>query len=67
MGPFGCGKTRTLSECVNLLSLYEPEAKILVCTHNNSAADIYVKAIHKEWIGKTNVYMYILVICTVYY
>ena len=49
LGPFGCGKTRTLSECIKLLTLYVPEARILVCTHSNSAADLYVEAMSKEW------------------
>eukprot|EP00731_Ephydatia_muelleri_P025024 Em0017g107a len=49
LGPFGCGKTRTLSECIKLLTLYVPEARILVCAHSNSAADLYVENMSREW------------------
>ena len=51
LGPFGCGKTRTVFECVTLLALYVPDVHILICTHTNAAADIYVEAIHNEWIS----------------
>lgn len=52
LGPFGCGKTRTVFECVTLLTFNVPDVRILICTHTNTAADIYVEAIHKEWISK---------------
>ena len=48
-GPFGCGKTRTLRECIVLMLLNQPSAKMLICTHSNSAADLYVEDISKEW------------------
>ena len=72
LGPFGCGKTKALLECVKLLSLYDSNARILVCTHNNSAADIYVKAIHEEFMSniiETNfyhLYMYMYVYVKLY-
>ena len=49
LGPFGCGKTRTLSECVKLLALFAPEMHVLICTHSNSAANLYVEGLHMEW------------------
>ncbi|KAG8184133.1 hypothetical protein JTE90_008914 [Oedothorax gibbosus] len=42
IGPFGTGKTYTLAQAVKML-LDQPEARILVCTHSNSAADIYIR------------------------
>ncbi len=42
IGPFGSGKTFTLSlACVSILSQSERN-KILICTHSNSAADIHL-------------------------
>ncbi|XP_067948006.1 probable helicase with zinc finger domain [Watersipora subatra] len=42
IGPFGTGKTLTLA--ATLLHLIENiENRILVCTHSNSAADLYIK------------------------
>ncbi len=49
IGPYGTGKTFTLGQAVRTLLLSEnngdPKNKprILVCTHSNSAADLYVK------------------------
>ena len=51
-GPFGCGKTRTLRECIVLMLLHQPSAKMLICTHSNSAADLYVEDISREWNSK---------------
>ena len=45
IGPFGAGKTFTLSlACVSIIC--PPEGKfnkVLICTHSNSAADIHVE------------------------
>ena len=50
LGPFGCGKTETLQEFVKLVSMNTPnDIKLLICTHTNSAADIYVQKLHTEW------------------
>ena len=57
-GPFGCGKTRTLRECIVLMLLHQPSAKMLICTHSNSAADLYVEDISKEWNSKTQACMH---------
>jgi hypothetical protein len=47
-GPFGCGKTRTLRECIRLLLLYAPNTKLLLATQSNSAADLYIRELDKE-------------------
>ena len=53
-GPFGCGKTRTLRECIVLMLRHNPSSRMLICTHSNSAADLYVEDIHKEWTSTYN-------------
>ena len=50
-GPFGTGKTRTLQEALVLLITVVPNSRVLVCTHSNSAADLYVKKVHQVWHG----------------
>ncbi|NP_001292205.1 3'-5' exoribonuclease HELZ2 isoform X1 [Rattus norvegicus] len=41
-GPFGTGKTYTLAMAA-LEVVQQPHTKVLICTHTNSAADIYVR------------------------
>uniref|UniRef100_W5LDR9 Helicase with zinc finger 2 n=1 Tax=Astyanax mexicanus TaxID=7994 RepID=W5LDR9_ASTMX len=41
-GPFGTGKTFTLAK-ITLALAKKPQNKILICTHTNSSADLYVK------------------------
>ncbi|KAJ8281167.1 hypothetical protein GJAV_G00064290 [Gymnothorax javanicus] len=41
-GPFGTGKTFTLATAVMEL-LRQPNIRVLICTHTNSSADLYVK------------------------
>ncbi|TRY98909.1 hypothetical protein DNTS_032004 [Danionella cerebrum] len=41
-GPFGTGKTQTLAKMAQAL-VKKPQNKILICTHTNSSADLYVK------------------------
>jgi hypothetical protein len=48
-GPFGTGKTRTLQEALILLITAVPDSRVLVCTHSNSAADLYVEKVHQVW------------------
>lgn len=44
LGPFGAGKTRTIAASVNrIIARRQPESKILICTHSNSAADHYIE------------------------
>ncbi|RXN03714.1 helicase with zinc finger domain 2 isoform X1 [Labeo rohita] len=47
-GPFGTGKTRTLAKMTQAL-VQQPQNKILICTHTNSSADLYVKAHFHEY------------------
>lgn len=42
IGPFGTGKTYTLAQAIKQL-LIQSDTKILICTHSNSAADLYIK------------------------
>ena len=51
LGPFGCGKTRTLSECIKLLALWVQDARILICTPDYGAANLYVEGLNREWKG----------------
>ncbi|KAM6147767.1 3'-5' exoribonuclease HELZ2 isoform 2-T2 [Erethizon dorsatum] len=41
-GPFGTGKTYTLA-MATLEVVRQPHTKVLICTHTNSAADIYIR------------------------
>lgn len=42
IGPFGTGKTYTLAQAIKQL-LIQSDTRILICTHSNSAADLYIK------------------------
>ncbi|XP_046398120.1 probable helicase with zinc finger domain isoform X2 [Ischnura elegans] len=42
IGPFGTGKTYTLAQAIKQL-LLQSDTRVLVCTHSNSAADLYIK------------------------
>ena len=47
-GPFGTGKTFTLSlACVSILSQSQRN-KVLICTHSNSAADIHLEHLNAK-------------------
>ncbi|OPJ84954.1 helicase with zinc finger domain 2 [Patagioenas fasciata monilis] len=41
-GPFGTGKTFTLA-MATIEILRQPNTRVLICTHTNSAADIYIR------------------------
>ncbi|ELK04416.1 Peroxisomal proliferator-activated receptor A-interacting complex 285 kDa protein [Pteropus alecto] len=41
-GPFGTGKTYTLA-MASLEVIRQPHTRVLICTHTNSAADIYIQ------------------------
>ncbi|CAL8256544.1 unnamed protein product [Arctogadus glacialis] len=41
-GPFGTGKTFTLATAAREIAR-DPQNKVLICTHTNSSADLYVK------------------------
>lgn len=42
VGPFGTGKTFTMAQAAKQV-LNEKGTRILICTHSNSAADLYIK------------------------
>jgi len=54
IGPYGTGKTFTVGKAIEML-LQESWAKILVCTHSNSAADLYIKDYIDPAITKGNI------------
>ena len=41
-GPYGTGKTFTFAQTIQMI-VNQPNTRVLVCTHSNSAADLYVK------------------------
>lgn len=49
LGPFGTGKTFTIAQALRFLLTKSSEYKILLCTHSNSAADLYVKEFFDVW------------------
>uniref|UniRef100_A0A7N6BP44 Probable helicase with zinc finger domain n=1 Tax=Anabas testudineus TaxID=64144 RepID=A0A7N6BP44_ANATE len=42
IGPYGTGKTFTLAQAVKHI-LRQEQSRVLICTHSNSAADLYIK------------------------
>ncbi|XP_035243629.1 helicase with zinc finger domain 2 isoform X1 [Anguilla anguilla] len=48
-GPFGTGKTFTLATAVKEL-VQQPGTKVLICTHTNSSADLYVKDYFHQYV-----------------
>ncbi|KAL7639366.1 UNVERIFIED_CONTAM: hypothetical protein RMT77_009867 [Armadillidium vulgare] len=51
IGPFGTGKTFTMSRAI-LQIIQQPITRILICTHSNSAADIYIRDyLHPQYEG----------------
>ncbi|XP_041838677.1 probable helicase with zinc finger domain [Melanotaenia boesemani] len=42
IGPYGTGKTFTLAQAVKHI-LRQENSRVLICTHSNSAADLYIK------------------------
>ncbi|XP_033332540.2 putative helicase with zinc finger domain isoform X1 [Megalopta genalis] len=54
LGPFGTGKTYTIAEALCILLVKSPDNKILLCTHSNSAADLYVKEFFDNWYKTKN-------------
>lgn len=49
IGPFGTGKTFTLAQIIKRL-LKQEDSKILICTHSNSAADLYIREYLHPWV-----------------
>ena len=52
IGPYGTGKTFTLGQAIKMLLKQENNRKILVCTHSNSAADLYIREYLHPFIEK---------------
>ncbi|XP_075757045.1 3'-5' exoribonuclease HELZ2 [Pelodiscus sinensis] len=48
-GPFGTGKTFTLAMATREI-IKQPNTRVLICTHTNSAADIYVREYFHEYV-----------------
>ncbi|XP_029166349.1 probable helicase with zinc finger domain [Nylanderia fulva] len=48
LGPFGTGKTFTIAHVLRML-VKNPDNRILLCTHSNSAADLYIKEFFHVW------------------
>ncbi|KAL6256036.1 hypothetical protein P5V15_013271 [Pogonomyrmex californicus] len=48
LGPFGTGKTFTIAHMLRML-VQNTKNKILLCTHSNSAADLYIKEFFHIW------------------
>lgn len=53
IGPFGTGKTFTLAQAIKEL-IKDESNKILLCTHSNSAADLYIKDYLDLWVESGN-------------
>ncbi|GAB1287336.1 Helicase with zinc finger domain 2 [Apodemus speciosus] len=49
-GPFGTGKTYTLAMAA-LEVVQQPQTKVLICTHTNSAADIYIREYFHSYVS----------------
>ncbi|XP_040924678.1 helicase with zinc finger domain 2-like [Betta splendens] len=52
-GPFGTGKTYTLATAARELCK-QPHNKVLICTHTNSSADLYIRDHFHPFIEKKN-------------
>uniref|UniRef100_A0A8C8R7D6 Helicase with zinc finger 2 n=1 Tax=Pelusios castaneus TaxID=367368 RepID=A0A8C8R7D6_9SAUR len=52
-GPFGTGKTFTLAMATREI-LKQPNTRVLICTHTNSAADIYIREYFHEYVAEGN-------------
>ncbi|CAH1794723.1 unnamed protein product [Owenia fusiformis] len=51
VGPYGTGKTFTLAQAA-LQILNQSGSRVLICTHSNSAADLYIKDYFHPYIEK---------------
>lgn len=53
VGPYGTGKTYTLAHATRLI-LQQPNTRILICTHSNSAADLYIRDYFHSFVESGN-------------
>ena len=54
LGPFGAGKTKTIAKSVDRILTEENSKNILICTHSNSAADLYIEEYFHPLHGTNN-------------
>lgn len=54
LGPFGAGKTKTIAKSVERILTEENSKNILICTHSNSAADLYIEEYFHPLHGTNN-------------
>lgn len=54
LGPFGTGKTSTIAQALRILLVNDKNSKVILCTHSNSAADLYVKEFFDTWYKETS-------------
>ncbi|XP_063955339.1 3'-5' exoribonuclease HELZ2-like [Lytechinus pictus] len=58
LGPFGTGKTHTLANAIQRTLTERKDAKFLICTHSNSAADLYIREyLHEFCEDRTDIWM----------
>ena len=53
LGPFGTGKTSTIAQALRILLVNDKNTRVILCTHSNSAADLYVKEFFDVWYKET--------------
>ncbi|XP_058800615.1 probable helicase with zinc finger domain [Phymastichus coffea] len=53
LGPFGTGKTSTIAQALRILLVNDLKSRVILCTHSNSAADLYVKEFFDLWYKET--------------
>lgn len=54
LGPFGTGKTSTIAQALRILLVNDRTSRVILCTHSNSAADLYVKEFFDVWFKETS-------------
>ncbi|XP_003424340.1 probable helicase with zinc finger domain [Nasonia vitripennis] len=54
LGPFGTGKTSTIAQALRILLVNDRTSRVILCTHSNSAADLYVKEFFDVWYKETS-------------
>ncbi|ESO87147.1 hypothetical protein LOTGIDRAFT_106967, partial [Lottia gigantea] len=54
VGPFGTGKTYTLAQAAKQVLKQLDGSRILICTHSNSAGDLYIKDFFHAWFEEGN-------------
>lgn len=52
LGPYGTGKTSTIAQAIRILLTNDNNSRLILCTHSNSAADLYIKEFFDVWYKK---------------